>query len=216
MGWGFKSVDELFKPSSEHWVTHDPESDAGFRPRKIEDDHAVAAQLGLGEHVSERIRDYFDAMRMLWVYGHLYYPFFSMAAVHAGLCMELALKERLAAAGVQLPRKKQDLDGRLEYAVAVGWLAPSGFTAIRNRKANRDFFAEVTQNSGMPGEVSEIDDSPEGQRVALLEMLKGARLIRNETAHPDFLTLMFPGMALGQLLFTRELIEQLFAQPNAQ
>jgi len=215
MGWGFKSSSELFKSTADAWMTRDPSVPGGFRPRTIEDDHAVAAQLALSEHIPEALRDYFDATRMLWVYGAVYYPFFSMAAVHAGLCIELALKERYRAEGIEAESNPPTLAHRLRHAVNAGWLSPDEFTAIRSRRHEHKFLVEAMRNSGLQEEIEEPDESPAGRSAALAALIENARELRNLHAHPDFLMLLMPNWALGHLVFTRELIEGLFHKPVA-
>jgi hypothetical protein len=57
--------------------------------------HTEMASLELPAYVPADIRAYFDVTRLLWVYGHLAYPFFAWADLHARVAVECALRRRL-------------------------------------------------------------------------------------------------------------------------
>jgi hypothetical protein len=177
----------------------------------LADDHAAASKLALPASVPEAIRDYFDAARMLWVYGWFYYPIYSMAVVHASLCVEPALKEKCRIEGRTLSREERSLKGMLDVAVDSKWLRPHGFESMRRRQERQDEWASVFDADG-------ARRSPEEENAEFHEsmrrLLEHVRYFRNRRAHPTGLALWLPNMSLTELSFSRDLIAQLFSTPD--
>jgi hypothetical protein len=212
MSWGFKSLDEITEPSVTAFATIDPEHPGYVRPTELRDYHADAMALALPASVPESVRDYFDAARMLWTYGWYYYPFFSLAAVHGTLCIELALKERFRQEGETLSRRMASLESMLGEASQRGWIVPEGFATIRRRKENEEYWGPIEED------IEDIEPvatpNPEKQATRLKDgmhrLLGTIRYFRNVRAHPKGLSLRLPGSSYTELEFVRDLIAQLF------
>jgi hypothetical protein len=215
MSWGFKSLEAITSPSVTAFSTLDPAHPGFLRPTELRDYHEAAAVLSLPASVPECVRGYFDAVRMLWVYGWFYYPFYSLATIHSGLCVEMALKERFQLEGLVLTRETRRLKNLLEEATRRRWIVPDGFTTIRRRKENENFWLEMD---------ADIDDEAPGPKLDIVEqesrleegmqrLLDNMREFRNRGAHPTALPLRLPGMTYTRLEFARDLIAQLFGTP---
>lgn len=211
MSWGFKALDAITEPSVTAFATIDPEHPGYVRPTELRDYHADAVALALPASVPENVRDYFDAARMLWAYGWYYYPFFSLAAVHGTLCVELALKERFRQEGEALSRRRDSLESMLGQAAQRGWIAPEGFAAIRRRKENEDYWGPIEADLE-EGEAATPNPAEQATRLqdGMHRLLKTIRYFRNVRAHPKGLSLRLPGSSYTELEFVRDLIAQLF------
>ncbi len=81
--------------------------------------------------VPEDVRSYFNAIITLYLYGWLYYPFFTLASERSLLAVEMALRKRL-------PPKKLDKKGRdprnlvdvLTEAKGAGLVRDEGFPSL--------------------------------------------------------------------------------------
>ena len=205
MSWGFKPFEALTEAGTNLFAVIDPASPEGVRQRALRDDYNDASDLVLPEGVPAGIRDYFDGARMLWVYGWFYYPFYSMAAVHSYLCVELALDERVAREGIVLTRKQRTLEAKLAVAVERQWFSPDAFGTMRRRIERARFYAtEEGITEPLPGL------APEALSADMVRLLSHLRHFRNAAAHPDGLTVWLPGMSYVQLEFVRDLLAQLF------
>jgi hypothetical protein len=207
MSWGFKEFETITSPGTDLFVVLDSSVSEGVRSHLLHDDYEAAKELGLPDGVPQSIRDYFDGARMLWLYGWFYYPFYSMAAVHSYLCMELALKERLKTDSVVLPRKQRKFAGMLRFAIEQEWFAPRGFGTIRRRIEREDQYVEEIADLGIPMPSVDRERTLHDDMVRLLGHI---RSFRNTAAHPEGLTLLLPNMTYTQLEFTRDAISQLF------
>jgi len=212
MSWGFKALDAITEPSVTAFATIDPEHPGYMRPTELRDYHADAVALALPASVPENVTDYFDAARMLWTYGWYYYPFFSLAAVHGTLCVELALKERFRQEGETLSRRRGSLESMLDQATQRGWIVPGGFAAIRRRKENEDYWGPI--EADLEESEAAAPPNPDEQATRLHDgmhrLLKTIRYFRNVRAHPKGLSLRLPGSSYTELEFVRDLIAQLF------
>jgi HEPN domain-containing protein len=212
MSWGFKPLDKITDPSFTAFATIDPDHPGYLRPTELRDYHADAVALALPESVPESVRDYFDAARMLWTYGWYYYPFFSLAAVHGTLCIELALKERFRREGETLPRRKASLESMLREASQRGWIVPEGFATIRRRKENEEYWGRIEEDLEEGEVVATLDPEEQATRLkdGMHRLLQTIRYFRNMRAHPKGLSLRLPGTSYTELEFVRDLIAQLF------
>jgi hypothetical protein len=210
VGWGFENYEALTEASTNLFVHIDSTSAEGVRPHTLRDDYDAAADLALPSHVPQSVRDYFDGTRMLWLHGWFYYPFYSMAGVHSYLCMELAFKERLRIDSIVLPRRQRTFKGMLQHAINEKWFSPKGFGTIRRRIERENYYANIEA-----GAFEEpVPDSIDREALLYADMVRLLKYIpsfRNQSAHPDGLTLLLPGMIYTQLEFTRDAIAQLFA-----
>lgn len=96
----FKRLADLTQadPRNQLWVVLDPSIPGGTRPITVADEYAEMAYLELPPSVPDDIRQHFAAVRMLWVYGWFYYPFYTWAGFHAAACAESALRRKLGSA----------------------------------------------------------------------------------------------------------------------
>jgi HEPN domain-containing protein len=212
MSWGFKALDAMTEPSVTAFATIDRDHPGLLRPTELRDYYADAEALALPASVPGNVSDYFDAARMLWTYGWYYYPFYSLAALHGTLCVELALKERFRQEGETISRRGNSLKSMLSQASQRHWIVPEGFSAIRRRKESEDYWGPIEADF----EESELAGTPNREEQAarlqagMHRLLKTIRYFRNIRAHPKGLSLRLPGSAYTELEFVRDLIAQLF------
>jgi hypothetical protein len=213
VSWGFKALEAITLPSVTAFVTLDPIHPKGIRPTELRDYYEAAADLALPSSVPQDVRDYFDAVRMLWVHGWFYYPFYTLATVHSGLCVEMALRERFRLEGLTFSQRGGALKKMLEEAVHRRWLVPDGFATLRRRKESENFWAEVEADidgeKGPP--VLAANEQALRLEAGMRRLLDGIRQFRNIRAHPRGLSLRLPGMTYTELQFVTDLIAQLFA-----
>ena len=209
MSWGFRDYDSITRRGHDLFAVLDPTSPEGVRPHELRDDYELAKDLALPDHIPPSIRDYLDGTRMLWLHGWFYYPFYSMAATHSYLCLELALKERFQRDSILLPRKHRNFAGMLAFAIESDWFDPRGFSRIR-RQIEYEIEFPVEESDGW-NHANQLEDSSEERWHAwMVRLLEGIRSFRNAAAHPDGLTLLLPNLTYAQIEFTRDAIVQLF------
>ena len=165
----------------------------------------VSQYCTLHEGVPEDIRDYVHVIVTLYLYGWLYYPFYTLASERSFFAVEMALRKRL-------PPRKLDKKGRdrrsladlLREAKDAGLLRDEGFPSLENRRANAE---ELNEH------MAEIlGREPERQpEVPYVDVLIGTSpWVRNHFAHPNMQTILTPGQALDGLILTAEIINQLW------
>ncbi|HKV23177.1 MAG TPA: hypothetical protein VJN93_01170 [Candidatus Acidoferrum sp.] len=171
---------------------------------------SVSQYCTLHEGVPEDIRDYFHVVVTLFLYGWLYYPFYTLASERSFFAVEMALRKRL-------PAKKLDKKGRdrrslgdlLREAKDAGLLRDDGFPSLENRRANAN---ELNQH------MAEIlGHEPEsGPQVPYVDVLiQTSPWLRNRFAHPDMQSILTPGQALDGLILAAEIINQLSPTPDS-
>lgn len=69
------------------------------RPMRIEDLHDLVGGLMLNPAVPKDIREHFDTARSAFVYSWFDYSFVTLAEQHAYAVLEMALRDRIRAAG---------------------------------------------------------------------------------------------------------------------
>lgn len=217
MGRSFKAVDEITKSDVAGFVVLDPEAPGFIRPVSLADDYEGALSLALPETVPAIVSTYWDATRMLWLYGWFYCPFYSMATVHANFAVELALKERFRTESIKLSRKNSTLERMLEIAVEREWLVPEQFSNFKRRRqrereweATRAAIQEVDPDFFASPSTPPVDRKAE-LVGAMKRHLETLRRLRNDRAHPDGLYVVVPGMTYSEIEYARDLIAQLFA-----
>lgn len=213
MSWGFKPLEAITQPGVTAFVTLDPDHPEGLRPTELRDYYEAAADLKLPDSVPEAVREYFDTVRMLWVYGWFYYPFYSVATVHTGLCVEIALKERFRSEGIPLSRKSRTLEKMLEQAVQRRWIRPDGFETIRRREENEAVWIEIEAEweDELASPMLAPSERASRMEAGMRRLIDLVRKSRNRRAHPTGLSLLMPGMTYAELQFVCDLIRQLFA-----
>lgn len=189
----FKALGELLTPdrSSAHFVTPDAESPSGFRLRELADTYAFMADLALPEAIPGTVRGYFDAARMMWVYGWYYYPFYTWSALHAMTCVEMGLRVRYRSESDN-PSSRASFADMLQKAVKRQWLTIDGFSRFNDIRENRP-------DLGTPDLAQMLD-----------QYLMSFRRIRNWHAHPDQFSYMIPSHGAATIRFARETLLQLF------
>jgi len=171
---------------------------------------SVSQYCTLHEGVPEDIRDYFHVVVTLFLYGWLYYAFYTLASERSFFAVEMALRKRL-------PAKKLDKKGRdrrslgdlLSEAKDAGLLRDEGFPGLENRRANAN---ELNQH------VAEIlGHEPESvPPVPYVDVLiQASPWLRNRFAHPDMQNILAPGQALDGLILAAEIINQLWPTQTA-
>jgi len=171
----------------------------------------VSQYCALHEGVPEDIRDYVHVIVTLYLYGWLYYPFYTLASERSFFAIEMALRKRL-------PPQKLDKKGRdrrslgdlLREAKDAGLLRDEGFPSLGNRRANAEELNEhMAEILGR-----EPDRQPE---VPYVDVLIGTSpWLRNHFAHPNMQNILTPGQALDGLILAAEIINQLWPIPRAE
>ena len=181
-----------------------------FSPLTLEHLYEVASQsCGLHQGVPEDIRDYFHVVVTLYLYGWLYYPFYTLASERSLFAVEMALRKRF-------PPQKLDKKGRdrrslgdlLKEATDAGLLRDEGFPSLENRHTDAE---ELNQN------MAEILGGPGASAESSLcgRADWDVPFLRNHFAHPNMQTILTPGQALDGLIQGAEIINQLWPMPRA-
>jgi hypothetical protein len=196
--------------NKEQFFERDPTND--FFPFLSLEEHyeIVSDYCSLHDGVPEDVHSYFNAIVSLYLYGWLYYPFYTLASERSFFVVEMALKKRL-------PPKKLSKKGRdprflgelLKEAKDAGLLRDEGFPSLENRRANAQeldqHMAEILGRAPVP--------QPEVPYVDVV--IRTFPWLRNRFAHPDMQNIMPPGPALDGLILAAEIINQLWPKPNS-
>jgi hypothetical protein len=194
----------------EHFFEPDPTNDF-FSLLTLENLHEdVSRYCTVHNGVPDDTRDYFHVVVSLFLYGWLYYPFYTLASERSFFAVEMALRKRF-------PPKKLDKKGRdrrslgdlLREAKDAGLLRDEGFPSLENRRANAD---ELNRHM-----VEIFGRKPESQPVVpyVDVLIATSPSLRNHFAHPNMQTILTPGQALEDLTLTAEIINQLWPIPSA-
>lgn len=170
----------------------------------------ILQYCSLHEGVPEDIRDYFHVVVTLYLYGWLYYPFYTLASERSLFAIEMALRKRL-------PPKRLDKKGRdrrslgdlLREAKDVGLLRDEGFPSLENRRANAE---ELNQHMA---EILGRDPEPQPEAPYVDVLIQSFPWLRNRFAHPNMQTILAPGQALDGLILAAEIVNQLWPPPNS-
>lgn len=155
--------------------------------------------------VPEDIRDYFHVVVTLYLYGWLYYPFYTLASERSFFAVEMALRKRF-------PPQKLDKKGRdrrslgdlLREAKDAGLLGDEGFPSLDNRRANAE---ELNQHMS---EILGREPEPQPEIPYVDVLISTSPWLRNRFAHPDMQSILTPGQALDGLILAAEIINQLW------
>jgi hypothetical protein len=217
-----RSIARLEPPTNFHWekgmtsiksqdqfLERDPTNDF-FSLLTLEHLYGSVSQYcTLHEGVPEDIRDYSHVVVTLFLYGWLYYPFYTLASERSFFAIEMALRKRLP--GKKLDKKGRDrrsLGELLKEARDAGLLRDEGFPSLDNRRATAQ---ELNQHmSGILGR--EPEPQPEVPYVDVL--ISTSPWLRNRFAHPDMQSILTPGQALDGLILAAEIINQLWIVPS--
>jgi len=165
----------------------------------------------LHEGVPEDVRNYFNAVVTLYLYGWLYYPFYTLASERSFFAVEMALRKRL-------PPKKLDKKGRhprflgdlLREAKDAGVLRDEGFPSLENRRASAE---ELNQHVD---EILGPDPEPQREVPYVDVLIQALPWVRNRFAHPGMQNIMPLGPALDGLILATEIFNQLWPEPAVE
>lgn len=137
-----KGVKEFLEP--------DPTS-AAWGLSSIEDHYQLIEELRLNPGVPQSVREYFDSIVTLYLYGWLYYHFYTLTQFLSATAVEMALRERLPKQlDPKTGRDKRGLRRLLRQASETGLLRQenlphfnleaviAGLPLIRNKFAHPD------------------------------------------------------------------------------
>jgi hypothetical protein len=181
-----------------------------FPSLSLEKQYEIVSQYcNLHDGVPDDVHSYFNAVVMLYLYGWLYYPFYTLASERSFFAVEMALRTRL-------PPKELDEQGRdmrtltrlLREAKKAGLLRDEGFPSLENRRAIAE---ELNQHVA---EILGRDPEPQREVPYVDVLIQRFPWVRNRFAHPDMQNIMPPGTALDGLILAAEIISQLWPKPD--
>lgn len=217
IGREFKPLAEVLEVdrTNASFAVIDPQAVGQMRPVTLADRHAQVDSLALPQSVPDGIRGYFDAARMLWVYGWLYYPFYTWASLHASICVEMALKQRFREDSVPLPKARRQFEGMLHEAVDRGWVLSDGMTRMRERYNNPDSMAlREFMRRELGAEIFAPPPTPDEAVAELKTYLDNVRYLRNTAAHAEQHSYGLPNSGYVGLEIARDIIQQLYPATN--
>jgi hypothetical protein len=198
-----KSKEQFFEP--------DPTNEA-FPGLTLEKHYEIVSKYCvLHDGVPENVRSYFNSVVMLYLYGWLYYPFFTFAGFLSTFTVEMALRHRF-------PCKKLNKKGRdpryirdlLNEAKKNGLLRDEDFPSLKNRRANaKDLNQRLAETQGVQVEAG----TEEPFADTLITWLPR---VRNDFAHPKMHSILPPGPALDPVILTSEIVNALWPNPKPQ
>lgn len=197
--------------SKEQFFERDPTNDF-FPFLSLEKQYEIVSRYcNLHDGVPDDVRSYFNAVVTLYLYGWLYYPFYTLASELSFFAVEMALRKRL-------PPKKVDKKGRdprflrdlLKEANDAGLLRDEGFPSLENRRA---YAKELNQHIA---EIVGPDQEPQPEVPYVDVVIQAFPWMRNRFAHPNMQNIMPPGPALDGLVVAAEIINQLWAKPSSE
>ena len=206
-----KPLDQLTEPDPRQraFVRFDASSPTGTRPTELADRYRPIAELELSPSVPDTVRSAFAVVRNLWLYGWFHWPFYTLAELHAYLCLDMALAIKIASIeGITDPEwRSPSMTAMMKRAIKERWITDDGIPhAKRSKEAAR------AVRKGLPEEMrstlaeSPWDTSDQHYCEILLEVIPK---IRDKFAHPKSYWHGGPEAFLA-LEDVHALIEQLF------
>ncbi len=204
-----KPLDEICEPDTRHTIFggFDPEGVKGEEGVSLQTQYAQMERLELPKSVPETVRSAYAVTRMLWVYGWFYWPFYTLALLHANTCLEMALHQRFLKDGLydeegdsSRKAKNRTLSWLIKRAVEMGWLEDEAFEHIR-------WWTRQTPPFENEGDESGHQTAPDPQRYAKT-LASTIPSTRNAQAHPGHYSHGFPQVL--PLQNARDIIVQLF------
>lgn len=184
-----KPLEEILKPD---------ERMASF-PWMLETDHKRLSEMTLFEAIPEDIRNYFETVKNVCLYGRFVYAFYGVAESLTYPLLELALRKRLGAG------KRDRFRKLLHTAIKRGLIKDEGFSHV---KRTREYQAQMEEM--LRAEGSSIFTPPE--RDSYMKILASELPnFRNRFAHPTYQAIVLPQDALFSIRFAAEFINQLYA-----
>lgn len=192
-----KNLNEIFTP--------DPRASA-FPGITLERHYERLSQVVLADAVPEDIRNYFETVKNICLYGRFVYAFYAVAEMLTFPLLELALRVRLRPG--KKPRKA-DFRTLLEQAMRLGLIREEDFSHIRGMKEQQADYAALL--AGLKGVRISVPST--GAYLRVLEHALPS--LRNLFAHPEFLSIQFPGGAFFAIRFAAEFINQLYGEDSS-
>jgi hypothetical protein len=197
----FEPLSELFEPDLRNDIWPDV---------SLADRHAEMVELDLDGSVPEVVRSSFNIARMLYVYGWLYWPFYTLSVHQVLRTLEMALIVRIARED-SVPDTRHwhapSLTTMLKRAMKERWVVDAGLSyAVKLRERHKEYLAALTE----AGDTADIPEdswlaSDRGYTAILVDALPH---LRNEFAHPKH---YWHGMPeTSEFRNVRDLIHQLF------
>lgn len=162
----------------------------------------------LHDGVLEEVRSYFNAVVTLYLYGWLYYPFYTLASELSFFAVEMALRKRFPPE--EFDRKGRDsrsLGDLFRVAKAAGLLRDDEFPSLSSRRAaaeelDRQIAELCDRDSEQPPQIPYVDF-----------LIESFPKLRNRFAHPSLRQILVPGQALDGPLLAAEIINGLWPRP---
>lgn len=197
MTTGLKPLDEIYEPDvrQRHMARINIATGEAV-PLQLADLHGDISKIVLSGTPPPDVVTLFDRARNLYVYSWFVYDFTTPARSQAYATVELALRERLSAAGTP-PNKRRGLRRLLKDAMKRGWLKDGGFPHIQHPVAPEPH--EAFQRRSF---------DPEGTEYCKM-LLKAMSDLRNDLAHGSPF-LVGSGGSLGVFEVCAAIINQLF------
>jgi hypothetical protein len=170
----------------------------------------VSQYCDLHDGVPDDVHSYFNAIVTLYLYGWLYYPFYTLASERGFFAVEMALRERFPPK--KLNKKGQDprfLADLFRETKEAGLLRDEGFPSLENCRANAE---ELNQHMA---EILGRDPGPQPKVPYVDVLIQSFPWLRNRFAHPNMQSIMPPGPALDGLILAAEIINQLWPKPSS-
>jgi hypothetical protein len=164
----------------------------------------VSKYCELQGEIPEDVRSYFNAVISLYLYGWLYYPFYTLANFLSSVVVEMALRERFPWRPSHVGEDRRGLKMLLKEAKAAGLLRDEGLPTLENARAN----AEQVRQELNEFMSQQTEPKPKVPYVDVL--IETLPKIRNSFAHPDMHEILAPGQALNGLILAAEIINQLW------
>jgi len=191
-------------PRSASFTNIDSQTDR-IVPMVLDDMYDMAKHFRVHEGVPEDVRSYMASVTTLWLYGWLYYPFYSLAQFLSTTAIEMALKERLSQ---QAGRKRRGLKHLLRVAKSQGLLRNEEFPWLERAREHEAQLEEELSEIGIP--------RPESAPTPYVEtLIASLPSLRNSWAHPKMHSIMPPGAVVDMMVLAATIINQLWQDPQA-
>jgi hypothetical protein len=183
-------------------------ADGVMEPVTLDDQYAMIGYApALHQGVPDDVGSYMEAVKNLFLYAWLSYPFYAFVHSLSYAVVEMALRRRLPYRGPG--RDKRGLQNLLEQAAKQGLLKDEAFPSLqRRRQVGADLDAALRE----AGECA-VPQAPKEPFVQIL--LKHFAAIRNTLTHPHGHWIIPPGIAVDSLVLAAEIINQLWEEPAA-
>ncbi len=192
--------------AKQQFLRSDPSNDF-FPFLSLEKQYEIVSKYReLQGEIPEDVRSYFNAVISLYLYGWLYYPFYTLANFLSSVVIEMALRECFSWRPSRTGEDRRGLKKLLKEAKASGLLRDEGFPTLENARANAERMRQELND--FMGQQTE----PEPKVPYIDVLIETLPKIRNSFAHPDMHEILAPGQALNGLILAAEIINQRWPQ----